>query len=240
MDWITNPDIWISFLTLCALEIVLGIDNLIFISILSNKLPKEQQGRARRIGLGLALIMRVGLLFSISWIMGLTNDLFTVLGQGVSGRDIILIMGGLFLIYKSVNEIHEKFEDANAVEQLDVVVSGFRDVVVQIVLMDIIFSFDSVITAVGMTNKIGVMVAAVIVSMIIMIISADSIGNFVARHPAIKVLALAFLIMIGIALIADGLDFHIPKGYIYFSMAFALGVEVINIMTGTRKKATDS
>ena len=139
MDWITNPDIWISFLTLCGLEIVLGIDNLIFISILSNKLPKEQQGKARRIGLSLALIMRVGLLFSISWIMSLTNDLFTVLGQGISGRDIILILGGLFLIYKSVSEIHEKFEDAQAEEKVDVAVSGFREVVVQIVLMDIIF-----------------------------------------------------------------------------------------------------
>lgn len=237
MDWITNPDIWISFLTLCGLEIVLGIDNLIFISILSNKLPQEQQGKARRIGLSLALIMRIGLLFSISWIMSLTNDLFTVLGQGVSGRDIILILGGLFLIYKSVNEIHEKFEDAQDSENVDVAVSGFREVVVQIVLMDIIFSFDSVITAVGMTDNIGVMVAAVIVSMIIMMLSADSIGDFVGRHPAIKVLALAFLIMIGIALIADGLDFHIPKGYIYFSMAFALLVEFINIMTGSRKKS---
>ncbi len=240
MDWITNPDIWISFLTLCGLEIVLGIDNLIFISILSNKLPKEQQGKARRIGLSLALIMRVGLLFSISWIMSLTNDLFTVLGQGISGRDIILILGGLFLIYKSVSEIHEKFEDAQAEEKVDVAVSGFREVVVQIVLMDIIFSFDSVITAVGMTNNIGVMIAAVIVSMIIMMLSADSIGDFVGRHPAIKVLALAFLIMIGIALIADGLNFHIPKGYIYFSMAFALLVEFINIMTDTRKKTTET
>lgn len=238
MDWITNPDIWISFLTLCGLEIVLGIDNLIFISILSNKLPKEQQGRARRIGLSLALIMRVGLLFSISWIMSLTNDLFTVLEQGVSGRDIILILGGLFLIYKSVSEIHEKFEDSQTEEKVDVVVSGFREVVVQIVLMDIIFSFDSVITAVGMTDNISVMIAAVIVSMIIMMLSADSIGDFVGRHPAIKVLALAFLIMIGVALIADGLDFHIPKGYIYFSMAFALLVEFINIMTDTRKKTT--
>lgn len=238
MDWITNPDIWISFLTLCALEIVLGIDNLIFISILSNKLPKEEQSKARRIGLGLALIMRVGLLFSISWIMSLTNDLFTIMEQGVSGRDIILILGGLFLIYKSVNEIHEKFEDAQAEEKIDIAVSGFREVVIQIVLMDIIFSFDSVITAVGMTDNIGVMIAAVIVSMIIMILSADSIGDFVGRHPAIKVLALAFLIMIGIALIADGLDFHIPKGYIYFSMAFALMVEFINIMTGSRKKST--
>jgi len=236
MDWITNPDIWISFFTLCALEIVLGIDNLIFISILSNKLPKEQQGKARRIGLSLALIMRVVLLFSISWIMSLTNDLFTVLEQGVSGRDIILILGGLFLIYKSVSEIHEKFEDVQAEEKADVAVAGFREVVVQIVLMDIIFSFDSVITAVGMTDNISVMIAAVIVSMIIMMLSADSIGDFVGRHPAIKVLALAFLIMIGVALIADGLDFHIPKGYIYFSMAFALMVEFINIMTDTRKK----
>lgn len=236
MDWISNPDIWISFLTLCALEIVLGIDNLIFISILTNKLPKEQQAKARQLGLTLALVMRVGLLFTISWIMGLKNDMFSIGSIGISGRDIILILGGLFLIYKSVKEIHEKVENANATEnELSKIVS-FNTVILQIILIDMVFSLDSVITAVGMTDFVGVMIAAVIVSMVIMMLSANAISGFVNRHPAVKILALAFLIMIGIALVAEGLDFHIPKGYIYFSMAFAMLVEFINISIGTRKK----
>ena len=235
MDWISNPDIWISFLTLCALEIVLGIDNLIFISILTNKLPQEQQAKARQLGLGLALVMRVGLLFSISWIMDLKDDLFSIGNVGISGRDIILILGGLFLIYKSVNEIHEKVEHENEKENELSKVATFNAVIVQIILIDMVFSLDSVITAVGMTDYIGVMIAAVIVSMVIMMLSANTIGDFVNRHPAIKILALAFLIMIGIALVAEGLDFHIPKGYIYFSMAFAIVVESINIALGTRK-----
>ena len=237
MDWISNPDIWISFLTLCALEIVLGIDNLIFISILTNKLPKQQQAKARQLGLSLALGMRIGLLFSISWIMGLKDDLFTVGSMGISGRDIILILGGLFLIYKSVTEIHEKVENAHKKEDELSKIASFNAVIVQIILIDMIFSLDSVITAVGMTDYVGVMVAAVIVSMVIMMLSARTIGDFVNRHPAIKVLALAFLIMIGSALVAEGLDFHIPKGYIYFSMAFAMVVESINIALGTRKKS---
>lgn len=236
MDWISNPDIWISFLTLCALEIVLGIDNLIFISILTNKLPKEKQAKARQLGLGLALIMRIGLLFSISWIMSLKTDLFTIGSVGISGRDIILILGGLFLIYKSVREIHEKVEDAHATEAELSKTNGFGAVIVQIILIDMVFSLDSVITAVGMTDNVSVMIAAVIVSIVIMMLSASTISDFVNRHPAIKVLALAFLIMIGVALLAEGMDFHIPKGYIYFSMAFAIGVEVINIKIGTRKK----
>ena len=235
MDWISNPDIWISFLTLCALEIVLGIDNLIFISILTNKLPQEQQAKARQLGLGLALVMRVGLLFSISWIMDLKDDLFNIGNVGISGRDIILILGGLFLIYNSVNEIHEKVEHENEKENELSKVATFNAVIVQIILIDMVFSLDSVITAVGMTDYIGVMIAAVIVSMVIMMLSANTIGDFVNRHPAIKILALAFLIMIGIALVAEGLDFHIPKGYIYFSMAFAIVVESINIALGTRK-----
>ena len=236
MDWISNPDIWISFLTLCALEIVLGIDNLIFISILTNKLPKEKQAKARQLGLGLALIMRIGLLFSISWIMSLKTDLFTIGSVGISGRDIILILGGLFLIYKSVREIHEKVENAHATEAELSKTNGFGAVIVQIILIDMVFSLDSVITAVGMTDNVSVMIAAVIVSIVIMMLSASTISDFVNRHPAIKVLALAFLIMIGVALLAEGMDFHIPKGYIYFSMAFAIGVEVINIKIGTRKK----
>lgn len=236
MDWISNPDIWVSFLTLSVLEIVLGIDNLIFISILTNKLPHEQQAKARLLGLSLALLMRIALLFSISWIMGLKDDLFTVADIGFSGRDIILILGGMFLIYKSVTEIHEKVDDAHEGAEAITQVRSFKGAIVQIVLVDLVFSLDSVITAVGMTDYIGVMVAAVIVSMVIMMLSAATISDFVNRHPAIKILALAFLIMIGIALLAEGLDFHIPKGYIYFSMAFALIVEFINIRIGTRKK----
>ena len=237
MDWISNPDIWISFLTLCALEIVLGIDNLIFISILTNKLPQEQQAKARQLGLGLALLMRIGLLFSISWIMDLKDDLFTVGSVGISGRDIILILGGLFLIYKSVKEIHEKVEHDHEKEDELAKSASFNAVIVQIILIDMVFSLDSVITAVGMTDYVGVMIAAVIVSIVIMMLTANTISGFVNRHPAIKVLALAFLIMIGVALVAEGLDFHIPKGYIYFSMAFAIIVESINIALGTRKKS---
>ena len=238
MDWISDPDIWISFLTLCALEIVLGIDNLIFISILTNKLPQQQQAKARQLGLGLALVMRIGLLFSISWIMDLKDDLFTIGSVGISGRDIILILGGLFLIYKSVKEIHEKVEQANEKENELSKAATFNAVIVQIILIDMVFSLDSVITAVGMTDYIGVMIAAVIVSIVIMMLSANIISGFVNRHPAIKVLALAFLIMIGVALVAEGMDFHIPKGYIYFSMAFAIVVESINIALGSRKKST--
>jgi predicted tellurium resistance membrane protein TerC len=238
MQMLTNPDIWIAFLTLCALEIVLGIDNLIFISIITNKLPSEKQAKARQIGLSLALLMRVVLLFSISWIMGLKEDLFKVFTFGISGRDLILILGGLFLIYKSVKEIHEKFENLEKSKESD---SGnlkkvtFQSVIVQIILVDLVFSLDSVITAVGMTDYIEVMIAAVIVSMMVMMISAQGISTFINRHPAVKVLALAFLIMIGVALLGEGLDFHIPKGYIYFSMAFAMLVEVININLSARK-----
>lgn len=236
MDWLTNPDIWISFLTLCALEIVLGIDNLIFISILTTKLPKEQQQKARQLGLSLALVMRIGLLFSISWIMGLKEDLFTIGQIGVSGRDLILLIGGLFLIYKSVKEIHEKAQNTHETEKELKRTVGFNAVIGQIILIDMVFSLDSVITAVGMVDNVSVMIAAVIISMVIMMFSAKSISQFVNTHPAIKILALAFLIMIGTALVAEGLDFHIPKGYIYFSMAFALGVEFVNISIGTRQK----
>ena len=235
MDWITNPDIWIAFLTLCALEIVLGIDNLIFISILASKLPREQQAKARQLGLSLALFIRVGLLFSISWIMGLTADVFSVGSMGISGRDIILIGGGLFLIYKSVKEIHEKMEDTESTQNISMKAVTFNGTIIQILLIDVIFSLDSVITAVGMADHLSVMIAAVIVSMLIMLLIAKSLSDFVNNHPAIKVLALSFLLMIGTALIAEGIDFHIPKGYIYFSMAFAVLVEIINIRIGTRK-----
>jgi predicted tellurium resistance membrane protein TerC len=235
MDWLSDPNMWIAFLTLCALEVVLGIDNVIFISILSNKLPVEQQARARQLGLTLALVMRIALLFSISWIMSLTKDLFNIGSIGVSGRDLILLLGGLFLIYKSVNEIHEKIEKSDETGE-DKKVATFSSVIIQIVLVDLVFSLDSVITAVGMVDDISVMIAAVLVSVTIMMLSAKSISDFVNRHPAVKVLALAFLVMIGTALIAEGLDFHIPKGYIYFSMAFAVLVEAINIRIGSRGK----
>jgi len=234
MDWITNPDIWTSFLTLCALEIVLGIDNLIFISILANRLPKEQQAKARQVGLSLALLIRIALLFSISWIMGLTKDVFNIWGMGISGRDIVLILGGLFLIYKSVNEIHEKMENVESTETVSNKIVTFQNIIFQILLIDIVFSLDSVITAVGMADHISIMVAAVIISMIVMMLAARTLSEFVNRHPAIKVLALAFLLMIGTALIAEGIDFHIPKGYIYFSMAFAVLVEIVNIRIGSR------
>lgn len=238
MDWITNPDIWIAFLTLCALEIVLGIDNLIFISILANKLPKEQQAKARQLGLSLALFIRIGLLFSISWIMGLKADLFTLGTIGISGRDIILIGGGLFLIYKSVKEIHEKMEDNESEQNISGKAVTFNGTIIQILLIDVVFSLDSVITAVGMADRLSVMIAAVIVSMFIMILVAKTLSDFVHKHPAIKVLALSFLLMIGTALIAEGIDFHIPKGYIYFSMAFAVLVEIVNIRIGTRKNVS--
>ncbi|MEM8908385.1 MAG: TerC family protein [Bacteroidota bacterium] len=237
MDWISNPDVWVAFLTLCALEIVLGIDNLIFISILTNKLPEAQQPKARQVGLSLALIFRIALLFSISWIMGLTADVFTILDVGISGRDIILISGGLFLIYKSVKEIHEKMEATQEAEPTALLKTvTFNGIVFQILLIDMVFSLDSVITAVGMANRLEVMIAAVVVAMIVMMFSIGTISDFVNRHPAVKVLALSFLLMIGVALIAEGMDFHIPKGYIYFSMAFAVLVEFVNIRVGTRKR----
>lgn len=235
MDWLFQPDTWIAFATLCALEIVLGIDNIVFISILTNKLPEAQRGKARQTGLALALVMRLLLLFSISWMMQLTTPLFTVLSQDISGRDLILLLGGLFLIYKSVKEIHHKVEESGAAASDSKPVS-YSSVIGQIVLIDLVFSLDSVITAVGMVDRIEIMIGAVIVSMVVMLISAAPISDFVNRHPAIKVLALAFLIMIGVALIGQGLDFKIPKGYIYFSMAFALAVEMINIRIGSRVK----
>ena len=236
MEWLTNPDIWMSFLTLCVLEIILGIDNIIFISIISQKLPKEQQGKARTWGLAFALITRILLLLSITWIMQLKSALFTVFDNDISGRDIILILGGLFLIYKSVNEIHEKIENAAQPEMKDLKKVTFWSVISQIILIDIIFSLDSVITAVGMADHVEVMIAAVIVSVIIMMLAINKISSFVDENPTIKVLALSFLIMIGLALLADGLDFHIPKGYIYFSMAFALMVEAVNITISKRKR----
>ncbi|MFZ4783672.1 MAG: TerC family protein [Armatimonadaceae bacterium] len=236
MELLTNPDVWIAFLTLCALEIVLGIDNIIFISILTCRLPKEQEAKARQLGLGLAMFMRLGLLFSISWLMKLTAPLITVGTNELSGRDLILLLGGLFLMYKSVKEIHAKVEESGKPAE-NVRQAKFSAVISQILIVDLVFSLDSVITAVGMVEHIEVMVAAVVVSVAVMMLAAKPISDFVSKHPAVKVLALAFLIMIGVALVGEGLDFHIPKGYIYFAMAFSVGVEFINITLKNRSKA---
>jgi predicted tellurium resistance membrane protein TerC len=227
MDWIANPESWIALATLTALEIVLGIDNVVFISILAGKLPPEQQQRARRIGLSLAMLMRIALLFSLAWVVGLTQPLFTI-GQDISGRDLILILGGLFLLAKSTHEIHQKLEGARGDVSARTAAS-FTSVIVQILLLDIVFSLDSVITAVGMADDLAVMVLAVVIAVGFMLVFADAISGFVERHPTVKILALSFLILIGVALIADGLDSHISKGYIYFAMAFSLGVEMLNL-----------
>jgi predicted tellurium resistance membrane protein TerC len=239
MEWIADPQIWISLLTLTALEVVLGIDNIIFISILAGKLPENQQDKARKTGLMLALVMRILLLFSISWLMSLTKPLFTlpVLDHPLSGKDLILLFGGLFLIGKSVFEIHEKLEgaDGHATESLGKVT--FQAVVMQILLLDIVFSLDSVITAVGMVDVLGVMIAAVCIAMGIMLWSAKSISDFVNRHPTLKMLALSFLILIGVMLVGESFGHHIPKGYIYFAMAFSFAVEMLNLRMRAAKKA---
>ena len=238
MEWLSDPQIWISLLTLTALEVVLGIDNVIFISILAGKLPKEQQAKARKLGLMLALITRILLLMSLTWIMGLTKPLFTlpIMDRGVSGRDLVLLIGGLFLIWKSVREVHEKLEedDGHATNAKSRV--SFNGVIVQILLLDIVFSLDSVITAVGMADNIWVMVAAVVIALGVMLAFAGKISDFVNAHPTLKMLALSFLILIGVTLIGEGLGFHIPKGYIYFSMAFAFGVEMLNLKLRSKEK----
>ena len=228
MEWLSDPQIWIAFLTLSVLELVLGIDNIIFISILSGKLPAEEQPRARFIGLSLALIMRVILLFSLTWVMGLVEPLFTVFNQSVSGRDLILLIGGLFLIGKSTHEIHGSLEgeEGHAAKK---VYASFVSVIVQITLLDIVFSLDSVITAIGMVDNIWVMIAAVTVSIVAMMFFAKPIGEFVEKHPTIKMLALAFLLLIGFTLVAEGFHQHIPKGYIYGAMAFSVFVEILNM-----------
>lgn len=235
MDWISNPDIWIGLLTLTALEIVLGIDNIIFISILAGKLPEAQQAKARQVGLGLALVTRILLLLSLSWIIGLTAPLFSLPlpfleedMRNISGRDLVLLVGGLFLIGKSTMEIHDKLEGVEHHEK-DVKVASFTSVIVQILLLDVVFSLDSVITAVGMVDEIGVMIGAVVIAIVIMLISAGTISDFVNKHPTVKMLALSFLLLIGMSLVAEGLDQHIPKGYIYFAMGFSALVEVLNL-----------
>jgi predicted tellurium resistance membrane protein TerC len=228
MDWIADPQAWIALGTLTVLEIVLGIDNVVFISILAGKLPPNEQARARRTGLLLAMGMRIALLFAISWVIGLTKPLFTVFGEEISGRDLILLGGGLFLLAKSTHEIHNKLEgdEGHASAHVPPSLAG---VLVQIILLDIVFSLDSVITAVGMADDIGVMIAAVVIAVGFMMVFAGPVSSFVERHPTVKMLALSFLLLIGVALIADGLDRHIPKGYIYFAMAFSVFVEMLNL-----------
>jgi predicted tellurium resistance membrane protein TerC len=236
MDWITDPQAWIAFATLTGLEIVLGVDNVVFISILAGKLPADQQEKARRYGLGLAMIMRILLLLSISWVIGLTAPLFSVLVKEISGRDLILLVGGLFLIGKSTHEIHDRLEGEEGSASARVVAS-FGAVLVQIMLLDIVFSLDSVITAIGMADQLGVMIAAVVVAVGFMFVFAGTISRFVERHPTVKVLALSFLLLIGSTLVAEAFDVHMPKGYIYFAMAFSLFVEVINLRVRKTAKA---
>ena len=228
LDVLTDPQLWVAFLTLTVLELVLGIDNIIFISILVDRLPKRQRELGRIVGLSLAMVMRIGLLFVASWIVGLTEPLFTLLRRGLSGRDLILIVGGLFLVWKSTSEIHGSLEGegAHASPQAR---ATFYGIVVQIMIIDAVFSLDSIITAVGMVDEIEVIIAAVVVSVALMIAFAASLGRFVSAHPTVKMLALSFLLVIGIVLIADGFGHHVPKGYIYFSLAFAVGVEVLNM-----------
>ena len=228
MEWLTDPGTWMALATLTALEIVLGIDNIIFISILSGKLPAHQREKARLLGLGLAMFIRIGLLFSLTWLMGLTEPLFSVLDTGISGRDMILISGGIFLLWKSTMEIHEKLEGEEGHPSARSVAT-FGAVIVHILLLDIVFSLDSIITALGMANQLAVMVVAVVIAVAFMMLFSGKISAFVERHPTIKMLALSFLILIGVALIGDGLDMHIPKGYIYFAMAFSVMVEMLNL-----------
>jgi predicted tellurium resistance membrane protein TerC len=228
VDWLANPDAWVGLVTLVVLEVVLGIDNVIFISILASKLPVEQQARARQTGLALALFMRVLLLLAISWIARLTTPLFTVAGQTITGRDLILLLGGLFLIAKATREIHEKLEGETGHASARVMPS-FTAVIVQIMLLDIVFSLDSVITAVGMVNEIAVMIIAVTIAIGIMLFSAGRISDFVNQHPTVKMLALSFLLLIGLTLLVEGLHQHIPKGYIYFAIAFSAFVEMLNL-----------
>jgi predicted tellurium resistance membrane protein TerC len=237
MGWISDPQAWIAFLTLAGLEIVLGIDNIVFISILVGKLPAAQQASAYKIGLALAMVMRILLLLSLSWIMGLTEPLFTIpiTGNEVSGRDLVLIVGGLFLVAKSTMEIHEKLEGHEG-EKSGGTAHTYTSVLVQIMLLDIVFSLDSVITAVGMVQHVAIMIAAVVAAVLVMMAFARPIGLFVSRHPTVKMLALAFLLVIGIMLITDGFGHHVPKGYIYFAMAFSLFVEMLNLRAGHRKE----
>jgi predicted tellurium resistance membrane protein TerC len=234
VELLSNPANWLALLTLTALELVLGIDNIVFISILVDKLPAAQREVARRIGLLLAMFMRIGLLFLISWLVGLTAPLFTISSQELSGRDLILIGGGVFLLWKSTREVHQLLEGEKG-ERSSAVPATFSAVIVQIILIDMVFSLDSIITAVGMVDEIAIMIAAVVISLGVMMLAARAIGSFVTGHPTVKMLALAFLFVIGVVLIADGFDHHVPKGYVYFAMAFSVGVETLNLRIRARR-----
>jgi predicted tellurium resistance membrane protein TerC len=229
MELLTDPQAWIAFFTLTALELVLGIDNIIFISILVDRLPAARREFTRRLGLALAMFMRIGLLFTLAWMVGLTAPLFTVLGEEISGRDLILMVGGLFLIWKATGEIHGLVEGGHEDSKERKMAATFGGILAQIAVIDLVFSLDSIITAVGMVDDLRVMVAAVVAAVLLMMVAAGPIGRFVSRHPTVKTLALSFLIMIGMALVADSLDFHVPKGYIYFAMAFSVAVEMLNL-----------
>lgn len=239
MEWLADPQAWIALATLTALEIVLGIDNIVFISILVGRLPEAQRNRARTLGLALALGTRLLLLLSLAWIIGLTAPLFSVLGQEISGRDLVLIIGGLFLLGKSTHEIHNSLEGEEGHSSSSGATASFTSILIQIAIIDIVFSLDSVITAVGMVDQISIMVTAVIISVGVMMIAARAIGEFVDRHPTIKMLALSFLILVGVALLGEGLEMHIPKGYIYFAMAFSVGVEMLKRMRAKRAQAAE-
>ncbi|WP_077036926.1 TerC family protein [Pelomonas sp. KK5] len=245
MEFLFDPNLWIAFAMLTALEIVLGVDNIIFISILVGRLPPAQRDLARRLGLGFAMLSRLALLFSLSWVMGLTADLFHVAGQGISGRDLVLLLGGLFLLYKATHEIYTEVEapadgEAGGADAAKKAGAALLSIVAQIAVIDIVFSLDSVITAVGMVDHLGVMVAAVIAAVGVMLFAAKPIGDFVDKHPSVKVLALAFLVMVGMALTAEAFDVHIPKGYLYAAMAFSLGVEALNIRARGKRVAVSS
>lgn len=235
MEILTSPEAWVALVTLTVLEIVLGIDNIIFISILSGKLPVEQQAKARTVGLALATITRVLLLLSLAWVMSLTAPLFAVFSNEISGRDLILLLGGLFLIGKSTHEIHDKLEGSEG-KATGKVKAKFSSIIIQILLLDIVFSLDSVITAVGMARHIEIMIAAVVIAVVVMMLSAGAISNFVERHPTVKMLALSFLLLIGVTLIAEGFDQHISKGYVYFAMAFSVFVEMLNLRLRSKSR----
>ncbi|SDJ68556.1 Membrane protein TerC, possibly involved in tellurium resistance [Pseudomonas delhiensis] len=236
MEWLTNPEIWVALLTLTALEIVLGIDNIIMISILVGRMPKAMQARTRLFGLALAMVTRILLLLSITWVMRLTADLFSVLGQGISGRDLILFCGGLFLLWKSSSEIYHGLEGEDETEQQPKsLLGGFLGTIVQIAIIDIVFSLDSVITAVGMVSNVPVMVAAIVVAVLVMMLASGAISAFIDQHPSLKMLALSFLIVVGTVLIAEAFEVHVPKGYVYFAMAFSLAVEALNIRMRTAR-----
>ncbi len=239
LELLTDPQVWIALLTLTVLEIVLGIDNIIFISILAGKLPREQQDRARIVGLSLAMLTRIALLFSLSWVIGLTAPLFSIFGHEISGRDLILIGGGLFLLWKSTFEIHDRLEGEEHAAGAGRVAASFGAVIAQILALDVVFSLDSVITAVGMVDELPVMIAAVVIAVLVMLVSSGAISAFVNRHPTVKMLALSFLLLIGMSLVAEGWELHIPKGYIYFAMGFSVFVELLNLRFTARRAAEE-